>query len=217
MLHLIAQYLVWYSVRLLMATWRFEYVGEENKETAKKHHPQGAFLQAFWHEYILSYTAAQAWTLPFMALISRSKDGDFAAIICRKMGFTPVRGSSRGRRGGDKGGRAAMDIYIDNMGKGFSGGMTVDGPKGPRHVCKPGVVLIAEQTGAMIVPGCGVAENYWQFNSWDKFKVPKPFSRIRVIFGEPIAVPKGASQTQIMETCKLIEAKLTDLENSVQW
>jgi lysophospholipid acyltransferase (LPLAT)-like uncharacterized protein len=199
-----------------MATWRFEKVGEHNLELAKKHHPQGAFLQAFWHEYILSYTSAQAWTLPFMALISRSRDGDFAAIICRKMGFTPVRGSSR-KRGKDKGGKQAMEIFIENMGKGFSGGMTVDGPKGPRHVCKPGVVVIAEQTGAMIVPGTAVADRYWEFNSWDRFKIPKPFARVKVIFSEPIVVPKGSSQTVIAETCKQIETRLNELENSVTW
>jgi lysophospholipid acyltransferase (LPLAT)-like uncharacterized protein len=200
-----------------MATWKFERIGLENFDKARAHHPQGAFLQAFWHEHILSYTSAQAWTLPFMALISRSKDGDFAAIICRKMGFTPVRGSSRGRRGGDKGGRQAMDIFIENMGLGFSGGMTVDGPKGPRHVCKPGVVLIAEQTGAMIVPGTAVPDRYWEFKSWDKFKVPKPFARIRIVYSEPITVAKGSSQTLIAETCKVIEKKLNELEENYRW
>jgi lysophospholipid acyltransferase (LPLAT)-like uncharacterized protein len=69
----------------------------------------------------------------------------------------------------------------------------------------------------MIVPGCGVAQRYWEFNSWDRFKIPKPFSRIKIIYGDPIVVPKGASQTQISEISKEIERKLTELENSVSW
>ncbi len=110
-----------------------------------------------------------------------------------------------------------MDLYITELLKGASGGITVDGPKGPRHVCKPGIVLIAEQTGAVIVPGTAVGKSYWEFNSWDKFKIPKPFTTIKVVFGDPISVPKGASQTQIKDICHLLEGKLIELENSITW
>jgi lysophospholipid acyltransferase (LPLAT)-like uncharacterized protein len=216
-LHKILQHLIWFLVKTLLTTYRFERERMEHLETAKNHHPQGALLIACWHQQIIAFLSAHAWTFPYMAMASRSKDGDYAAFLAVKMGFIPVRGSSR-KKGREKGGKEAMETYVTKMMEGGRGGITVDGPKGPLHTCKPGIVLIASQTGAMIVPGSAVAEKKWVINSaWDKFQIPKPFTRIKLIYAEPIAVEKDASATRVSETCRLIEHKLMELENSVTW
>ncbi len=211
--HKICLQLAWMLVKALVSTYRFDKEGLEHLETASKHHPKGALLIGCWHEQLLGFLAAHAGTFPYMAMASRSKDGDYAAIIASKMGFTPVRGSSR-KRGKDKGGKEAIDIYISGMAEGGRGGITVDGPKGPRHVCKPGIVQIAQRTGAMIVPGGAFAERYWEFNSWDRFKLPVPFTRIKLRYAEPFAVPEEMSVSEIADACRKVEEKLIALEKS---
>lgn len=216
-LHYILQHLVWFLVKSLISTYRFEREHMEHLETARLHHPKGALLIACWHEQMIAFLSAHAWTFPYMAMASRSKDGDYAAFLATKMGFIPVRGSSRKKRR-EKGGKEAMETYVNKMVEGGRGGITVDGPKGPRHVCKPGIAIIASQTNAMIVPGCAVAEKKWIISSaWDKFQIPKPFTRIKLIYSEPILVGEEASATRISEACRQVEQKLLDLEKSVQW
>lgn len=216
MIHIILQHLAWFFVKTLISTYRFEVIGDENREAGTKLHPQGGLLIACWHEHMIAFLSAHAHSFPYLALASRSKDGDYAAFLAAKMGFTPVRGSSR-KRGKDKGGKEAMELYIHEVALGGRGGITVDGPKGPRHVCKPGIVQIAENTGAAIVPGTALAKKYWEFNSWDKFKLPVPFTRIRLAYGEPIIVPKGNSHSELARSCRLVEEKLKELEEKVKW
>lgn len=216
MIHLVLQHIAWFLVKTLMSTYRIEREGEEHLATASKHHPKGALVIGCWHEQMVAFLAAHAWTFPYLAMASRSRDGDYAAFLAKKMGFTPVRGSSR-KRGKDKGGRSAMETYVNELNNGGRGGITVDGPKGPRQVCKPGIVLIAKDTGTMIVPGGAFAEKYWEFNSWDKFKLPVPFTRIKLRYAEPFAVGAELTQTQILEACQRVEEKLRDLEKTLTW
>ncbi len=215
-LHILLQPLIWLFVKALISTYRFEREGMEHLETAKKHHPKGAVILGCWHEQMIGYLSAHMGTFPYMAMASRSKDGDYAAFIAKKMGFIPVRGSSR-KRGKEKGGKEAIEIYISSMAEGGRGGITIDGPKGPRHVCKPGIVLIAQQTGAMIIPSAAFAKSYWEFKSWDKFKLPVPFTRIKLRYAPPFAVPKDASQNDIGEACKKVETEIKKLEENLNW
>lgn len=216
MIHKILQYIAWFFVKSLISTYRFEIEHKEKLDAGVKHHPKGAVVIACWHEQMIAFLSAHAHTFPYMAMASRSKDGDYAAFIAKGMGFIPVRGSSR-KRGKEKGGKEAMEIYISNMNEGGRGGITVDGPKGPRHVCKPGIVQIAQRTGAMIVPGGAFAKKYWEFNSWDKFKLPVPFTRIKLRYAEPFAVPEEMSVSEVADACRKIEESLKHLEETLNW
>ena len=90
--------------------------------------------------------------------------------------------------------------------------MTVDGPKGPRQKCKIGIVLMAQETGAPILPVVGLASSYWEFNSWDRFKVPRPFSKIKMIYGEPILVPANSTPEQLESISEQVTHALKELE-----
>ena len=92
--------------------------------------------------------------------------------------------------------------------------MTVDGPRGPRQKCKPGVVLVARDTGSPILPVVAVANRYWEFNSWDRFKIPKPFTKIVMLYGEPISIEAGASNQRVDEICEKVTDSLKLLEKS---
>lgn len=203
--------MIWLIIKSLVVTYRITIKGVEHREEARALNAKGSFVFAVWHEQVVSVMSALAWTEPYLALSSRSKDGDYAAFVSEKMGFVAVRGSSK-KKNKDKGGKEALQEYITKLNQGISGGLTVDGPKGPRRKCKPGAVIMSQQTGAPILPVAGIAERFWQFNSWDKFKIPKPFSKITMIYGKPIQVDESAGPERIAEYCNQVAQVLIDLE-----
>lgn len=100
------------------------------------------------------------------------------------------------KKGVDKGGKLAKDQMIECLKKGYPGAVTVDGPKGPAFVVKPGIIDMAKKAGVLIVPyGIGMS-SYWEFKSWDRFRMPKPFCKILVSYGQPIDV---SSENQSFE------------------
>ena len=205
-LHALLKRLIWWMVKSLVSTYRFHYEGLEHLKLAESLHPKGAHLLALWHEDALIILSGMAGR-PYLAMASRSKDGDYAAFIAEKFGFTLVRGSSR-KRNRDKGGKEAMLEYIQQMSLGMSGGITVDGPKGPRHECKPGIVVIAKETGAAIVPIVARPHRFWELNSWDRFKIPKPFSKILIQYLPPVIVPHEATTEEVSLYCKKVRDRL---------
>jgi lysophospholipid acyltransferase (LPLAT)-like uncharacterized protein len=207
LLHFILLRLSWFFVKGLVATYKIEH--DENNQKVRQE-VNGPFVFAIWHEHGMSFVFGHAYSEPKLVLASRSKDGDFAAFISQKLGMIPVRGSSR-KKGVNKGGQEAIETYVREIRRGISGGITVDGPKGPCHVCKPGVVKIAQQTGRPIVPGVALASAYWELNSWDRFKIPKPFSTIRLSYGQPIWVKPELSAEELSGVCQVVGESLTEL------
>ena len=209
MIHIILKHTIWFFLRLLLSTYKYEYRGAENLTIARSIHPKGSFIFSIWHEQVLSVMAAHAHTYPYMTLASRSKDGDFAAHIAQKLGFVSIRGSSRNKRA-DKGGQEALAEYIENLLNGVSGGVTIDGPKGPRHACKPGIVIMSFKTGCPIVPIVCKANSFWEFNSWDRFKLPKPFARLTIVYGKPIQIEKSNDPNIFKQGIATVEASMKD-------
>lgn len=196
MIHKFLQFIIWIIVRSLVKTYKFNVINLENREKTRALNPNRAFIFAVWHGQVLSAMSYHAWTEPFLILASRSKDGDYAAYVASKMNFVPVRGSSK-KKNKDKGGKEAMLEFIAKLKLGTSAGLTVDGPKGPNQECKVGVVIMSKESRAAILPTVCLPNSYWQFNSWDKFKIPKPFTTINVIYGEPMLIPAEATPEEI--------------------
>lgn len=171
-------------------TYRYRYVGIENLEKARKMNPSRQFLLGIWHQNLFQGILAQIGT-KFVVIVSRSKDANPVAYTCSNMGHVVARGSSR-KGDVDKGGKAAKEEMIELLKTGLPGAVTIDGPKGPSKEVKPGIIDMAKKSGCPIIPYIPVPDNYWSFNSWDKFRLPKPFSRIVVYYGEPIQVPSSA-------------------------
>ncbi len=211
MIHSVLKQIVWLILKTLTSTYKFEFIGIEHLKKARTIQPTGSFIMSIWHEQVLTVMAAHAHQEPYIALASRSKDGEYAAHVANKFGFYAVRGSSRGRRG-DKGGKEALTEYIEKLSQGISGGITIDGPKGPRHVCKPGIVIMSHKTGSPIVPVIAEASRYWEFNSWDRFKLPKPFAKIKIIYGEPIKIEKRNDPEVFPEGAIKVSAAMKAIE-----
>ncbi len=159
-------------------------------------------IYVVWHARIL--------LLPYLfrrrglrALVSRSEDGAMLADFVRRFGFVTIRGSS------SRGGAEGLRSLTRALRKGHSVVVVPDGPRGPREVLKPGVVRLARLTGARVVPAALGASSEWRARSWDEFRIPKPFSRCVVRFGEPILVPRDIDGAGEETTRKEIEAALS--------
>ncbi len=144
-------------------------------------HPE-RFVYCIWHEKLLLPTIKFGG--PDLAvLISQHADGQLLGGLIRRMGMGMVCGSTN--RGGIE---AVRQITRDDF-PWRNLAITPDGPRGPRREVQSGIIYVASRTGMHIVP-IGVGYNKpWQMNSWDRFAIPRPTSRARLIFGHPIAIP----------------------------
>jgi lysophospholipid acyltransferase (LPLAT)-like uncharacterized protein len=123
-------------------------------------------------------------------LASKHADGQLIASVIEAAGMGIVYGSTDSN-GKDRGAMKAVRGLIDGTEGRRHLVVTPDGPRGPRRIAQPGVVYIASRTGMQLVPvGVGY-QRPWRARSWDKFAIPRPCSRARMIFGEPIAIPDG--------------------------
>ena len=139
----------------------------------------------------------------FVAMISQHRDGEMVARLVQKLGYDTVRGSST------RGGTGAAKLMIDKMKAGQVAAMICDGPKGPIYKMKIGTPYIAITAGAEVIPATFAGQSCWIFNSWDRFTVPKPFSRVFLLWGEPIPFP--GEDTDVNEFAQVLEDALNDL------
>ena len=144
-------------------------------------------IGAFWHQGVIP--AGWQWRYkPISVMISSSFDGEYITRILKKLGFGAVRGSST------RGGAVALRGMHDELAAGRTVAFTIDGPRGPRFVAKPGPVLLARNTGAPIVCFHFGVEKRWTLNSWDAMLIPKPFSRVCLRMARLIHVPPDADE-----------------------
>jgi lysophospholipid acyltransferase (LPLAT)-like uncharacterized protein len=120
------------------------------------------------------------------AMVSRSADGDLLVPSLRVCGVKAVRGSSR-LLGRDKGGSQALAQLIDHVHSGAPAYFAVDGPRGPRGEVGLGIAILARATGAVVILAIPVPRRRWILTrAWDRFQIPKPFTRIDVYFTAPL-------------------------------
>lgn len=135
-------------------------------------------------------------------LTSPSKDGAIVAEVMERFNIGNVRGSSSRR------GATALREMAAVLEKGEDMAITPDGPRGPRYHFHPGAVKLAQMTGAPLVLITVEYSRYWELKSWDGFRIPKPFSRVDVIFGKLHQIPAGL-------TDEAFEAQRASLESEL--
>jgi lysophospholipid acyltransferase (LPLAT)-like uncharacterized protein len=149
-----------------------------------------AAIYCFWHRCVLP--ATWLWrNRGIRVLTSRSKDGEIIARIIERFGFKAVRGSS------SRGAVAGMRALERELNAGKLVAFTIDGPRGPIYVAKPGPVLLAKRTGVRIVCFYIAVERAWVLKSWDRFVVPKPFSKAHIRLSAPLYVASDASDEEL--------------------
>jgi len=187
-----------FVIRIWMSTMRTRIVtADGRKHPADPHHEQ--FIYAFWHEGLLAPLATKP---KIRVLISQHTDGELIAQICERLGIGVIRGSTA------RGGCQALLEMIRSAGGDTHLGITPDGPRGPRRELKPGVVMIASQTGLAIVPvGIGFVRAF-RFQSWDRFALPLPFSMMVGVVGSPIFVPHDLDRSRLDQWVKVVEGEM---------
>ncbi|MEJ6951193.1 lysophospholipid acyltransferase family protein [Natronospora cellulosivora (SeqCode)] len=182
---------------------RIEIYGQEK---ARKIEENNSVLYALWH--------GKLW-LPvcffrnssYVALASSSQDGEYIARVLEKYGYQLVRGSSS-----RSGGRALLKL-IKKIREGNSVFITTDGPKGPIHKLKPGIVFLQEKTAAVIIP-IGVAiKKKKTFSTWDRFIMPYPASRAVIYFGDAL---KLSSEKSLKEKTFEIEQAINKADRRAE-
>jgi lysophospholipid acyltransferase (LPLAT)-like uncharacterized protein len=163
-------------------TWRFEVIAEEGVTPVLFGEKPGPEIYCFWHQCVLPCTVYFRRSRAVI-LISRSFDGELITRILRRFGFDAVRGSSsRGAREGMLGLKHVIET-------GRTAIFTADGPLGPIYRTKMGPIKLAKMTGAPIGAFHLEPEHAWTIRSWDRFLVPRPFTRIVVSWGPWTRVP----------------------------
>ena len=173
-------YFVYRLIRTYSRTFRLQV----SNETPWLNHYQngGTVLLCTWHQQFfpaIRYFQKYKTFHPSI-MISQSRDGEFIAGVANRSGWYTVRGSST------RGGRDAAKKMILRLKETRVGAHILDGPKGPIGRVKPGIILLALATDAAVVPIYVDAQKAWFFNSWDRFFIPKPFSRVDIQFGDMI-------------------------------
>lgn len=191
---------------LFHKTYRYERVHLQNFQKARSLTKHRNYAIASWHNNCFAGILSHA-RHRICLMVSKSFDGEFVAYLARKLGMGAVRGSS------SRGGKEALYELVEEVNRGWAAAFTVDGPKGPFKEVKSGVISLASKTGAPIQPVASVGERQWVLHkSWDQFRVPKPFSRVAVVYGEPIQVGPDLSEERLLDLKQQLHQVLEDLE-----
>lgn len=147
------------------------------------------FVLAFWHRHLL--LMRYAYRGPRMSvLVSRSRDGELIARVMQRLGISTSRGST------SRGGAAGLRDLLRRAREGWDLAVTPDGPRGPLREVQPGVILAAAASGLPVIPVAIAASRRRELGSWDRMLVPLPGSRVHVVYGEPIEVPRDARPSE---------------------
>jgi len=175
-------------IRLIGPTLRFTVVREPDCLSDGWGAP--ASIWCFWHRCVIP-AGYRFRGNKVAVMISRSFDGEYIARILSKLGFRPVRGSS------SRGAVSALIGMRQELELGHPAVFTIDGPRGPIYVAKPGPIFLAKKTGHSVNCFYIAVQRAWILNSWDRMIIPKPFSPACAYFSSPIRVPANATDEQM--------------------
>lgn len=195
------------TIRLLMSTCRVEVRGQHYWDHGIA--VTGHMIIAIWHESM----GIGIWFhrhAGFHTLTSLSYDGELAARIARRFGTLAIRGSS------SRGGSEAVAGLTEALKHVPAVGFTLDGPRGPRRVAKPGAAIVAARSGAPIIPHALIAQPAWRLPSWDRHPIPKPGARLIVAYGPCIMPPPDDSPESVEKTRLEAETALNQLHNTLE-
>ena len=190
----LAAAVIFFAIRVASATIRYQWLDGNGRRMAGQPRPA---IFCTWHNRLaLSLELFRLGVRRFhpdrrlAAMVSASKDGGLLASVLEYNGVQPVRGSTSRR------GRQALLELTTWIEQGYDVAITPDGPRGPRYVVQDGVTSLAQLTGLPVVPASYHVSWKICLKSWDRFQIPLPFAKCVVRFGEPLHVPREATDTE---------------------
>jgi|LSQX01.3.fsa_nt_gb lysophospholipid acyltransferase (LPLAT)-like uncharacterized protein len=188
--------------KLLYKSCPLEVRGARYKEEVLAEH--GRCHMAIWHE-AMAVAGCYYGGHDYTTMTSQSYDGEFAARVIKRWRIGAARGSS------SRGGSDALSTMYEAAQHARITGFTLDGPQGPRYVAKPGMSVLSARTGLPVVPNIFAFEKAWRLNSWDRFPIQKPFSRIYCVYGEAVPPPADDSPEAIEVARLALESRMNEI------
>jgi hypothetical protein len=197
----------YYVFRLWSLSLRIHY---ENIEHLEEAYEKGqGIIYAFWHGdlFVFASTGAkQNKRKKIFILTSKSRDGELLSCFLHKFGFGTVRGSSH------QGGIGGFLNLHKQLKQTWNTAIALDGSRGPRYCVKPGSILLAKMTGAVILPAAVICSSKITLNSWDRCEIPLPFSKCHIKIGRSIITPPDTDRDGIEKIRACIEDELRRLK-----
>ncbi len=196
-------------------SWKLEIVAGREHLDALYAEPRPVLL-SFWHNRVFAigyflYERLHRRGLDITLLASHSRDGEMVTRVCKRWGIHTVRGSA------SRGGLAAMrGVHKAITRRGSSPIMIPDGPRGPIYEFKVGVAVLAQTSRAPILPFGMAAKKFWRLRSWDRIIVPRPFTRVAVVVGEPQYVSRELSSEELEAERSRLQGLLNDLTREAE-
>lgn len=179
--------LLYHFIRMYSLLFRLRV--ENEKQWMDHYKNGGAVILCVYHQQFFSairYFKTYRRLKPGL-MISQSRDGEIIAAVANRTGWVTVRGSST------RGGKEALEMMVDHVKEHRLAAHIVDGPQGPAFKVKAGIIRMAHESDAVIVPFYIASNNAWYFRSWDTFMLPKPFSKVILRYGDMIKFEKTES------------------------
>lgn len=201
--------LVVFVLRMITKTTRFEFVDDGLKRCPFADTGSVRFLYSVWHDSVIPPIFG-ARGHQSVALISQHRDADTIEAMLKAAGMGAIRGSTS--RGGAS---AVKKLLTEAEGKHIV--ITPDGPRGPHHKMKAGIVFLASHSGRPVVPTAFTASRYWELKgSWTNILIPKPFCKIYFLIGHPIHIPENLSREELKYYTELVQEKMDELERKTK-
>ena len=194
---------IYVLARLLYSTLRIRFDHQDRLQ------PSIGTIFVTWHGRTI-VPAIHMGGRGYAALISLSRDGEIQNNFFQLLGYKTARGSTG--RGGIRG---ALQV-ARSVKEGGVLVMTPDGPRGPTHKVQLGVILMAEKSGAPIIPVGVSADRRWLMKSWDSYMIPKPFARVQFLVGDPILIPPKLTEEDRQRYAVIVEAAINRLEREAE-
>lgn len=195
---------IYYFLMLYLSTLRLKTTNLQNVMTLIERGE--TILLCCWHQQFFSairnFRRYSKYKPAIM--ISQSRDGELISRVAHRVGWKTARGST------SKGGKPALTAMISHLKTYKLAAHILDGPQGPIGKVKPGVIKMAHESGAFIVPFYVVADNAWYFKSWDQFVLPKPFSKVNLCYGTEIKFTPSESSEEFELQRQLLENTMKD-------
>lgn len=188
------------AISLIGPTLRYSISWEEPPSTADATFEKPV-IYSFWHRAV--FASAWLWRKAGIAvMVSRSFDGEYIARTIERLGFVAVRGSS------SRSGATALLGLKSQLEQGNLVVFTIDGPRGPKYIAKPGPVALSRASVLPMAAFYVALDNAWVLNTWDALMIPKPFSKALVRFSAKISVPAEAGEGEMTGFHQKLQAAL---------
>ncbi|MGA9770488.1 MAG: lysophospholipid acyltransferase family protein [Blastocatellia bacterium] len=191
-------------IGMICSTLRWEVRGGAHLDSILSSGHRAIFT--FWHTCIFS--ATWFWRRRgIVVMSSQSRDAEYTSRFIRRFGYGATRGSAT------RGGRQALVEMSECLMSGIDVAFTIDGPRGPVYVAKPGAITLARHTGQAILPFHIAVRRRLELSSWDRLQIPLPFTRAAAFIAEPIYVPRDAGKDEIAQKQLALQFALDRLRN----